>query len=230
MQFAFGFGPPLVLDTAIQLGIFDALAEQPRTVEEVAKQVGASTRGVSAVLGVLAALEFASKDVDGRYSLTPESAEFLVRNKPSYFGTLLHHLVDRELPHWMRLLSIVRTGKPDHAVNQEASGAPFFEEFVEALFPLGYAAAQRLADELRVAETRQPISVLDLAAGSGVWSIAIAQKSPQVTVTAVDWPGVLPVTRRVAARFGLESRYRFVAGDLLDSPGPSPLILATRPT
>jgi len=33
--------------------------------------------------------------------------------------------------------------------------------------------------------------VLDLAAGSGVWGIALAQKSPLVTVTAVDWPGVL---------------------------------------
>jgi hypothetical protein len=35
-----------------------------------------------------------------------------------------------------------------------------------------------------------------------------------VRVTAVDWPDVLKVTRRVAARHGLESRYKFVEGDL----------------
>jgi 3-hydroxy-5-methyl-1-naphthoate 3-O-methyltransferase len=56
--------------------------------------------------------------------------------------------------------------------------------------------------------------VLDLAAGSGVWSIALAQQSPKVTVTAVDWPNVLEITRQTAAKFGLADRYSFIAGDL----------------
>src|SRR5690606_26058866 len=64
------------------------------------------------------------------------------------------------------------------------------------------------------ASTQQPISVLDLAAGSGVWSIALAQQSPQVRVTAVDWEEVLTVTRRVSERFGLSDRFTYVAGDL----------------
>ena len=41
----------------------------------------------------------------------------------------------------------------------------------------------------------QQAAVLDLAAGSGVWGVSLAEKSPKVRVTAVDWPGVLPVTR-----------------------------------
>ena len=45
----------------------------------------------------------------------------------------------------------------------------------------------------------------------------LAQKSPQVRVTAVDWAGVLPMTRRMVERFGLTDRYRFVAGDLLEA-------------
>jgi ubiquinone/menaquinone biosynthesis C-methylase UbiE len=65
-----------------------------------------------------------------------------------------------------------------------------------------------------VARAERPVSVLDLAAGSGVWGIALAQKSPRVRVTAVDWPGVLDVTRKVAARHGIADRFRFVAGDL----------------
>ena len=47
-----------------------------------------------------------------------------------------------------------------------------------------------------------------------MWGVALAQRSPQVRVTAVDWPGVLDVTRRVAARFGVAERYTFAAGDL----------------
>jgi 2-polyprenyl-3-methyl-5-hydroxy-6-metoxy-1,4-benzoquinol methylase len=71
-----------------------------------------------------------------------------------------------------------------------------------------------LAAALGIAKATGPVSVLDLAAGSGVWSIVLAQRSPQVRVTAVDWPAVLTVTRRVAERHAVADRYRFVAGDL----------------
>ena len=47
-----------------------------------------------------------------------------------------------------------------------------------------------------------------------MWGIALAQGSPRVTVTSVDWAGVLPVTEKAAARFGLADRFSFVAGDL----------------
>ena len=57
--------------------------------------------------------------------------------------------------------------------------------------------------------------MLDLAAGSGVWGIALAQGSEQVRVTAVDWPDVIPITRKTVGKFGLTERYSFIAGDLL---------------
>ena len=59
------------------------------------------------------------------------------------------------------------------------------------------------------------MKVLDIAAGSGVWGIALAQSSKHVSVTAVDWPEVLPVTRKTVGRFGLSERFKFVEGDLL---------------
>ena len=71
------------------------------------------------------------------------------------------------------------------------------------------------------------MSVLDLAAGSGVWSIALAQQSPHVRVTAVDWAGVIPVTRKVTARHGVADRFRFVEGDLLETELGSGYAIAT---
>jgi ubiquinone/menaquinone biosynthesis C-methylase UbiE len=61
------------------------------------------------------------------------------------------------------------------------------------------------------------VRVLDLAAGSGVWGIALAQCSDAVHVTAVDWAGVIPTTRKTVAKFGLAERFSFVEGDLLDA-------------
>jgi ubiquinone/menaquinone biosynthesis C-methylase UbiE len=69
--------------------------------------------------------------------------------------------------------------------------------------------------------------VLDLAAGSGVWSIAIAQSAPNVRVTVVDWPEVIDVAKRTAAKFGLADRYSFVPGDLLQADFGSGHAVAT---
>src|SRR5262249_47828346 len=75
-------------------------------------------------------------------------------------------------------------------------------------------SAQLLAEHLVPEKSDRPLQVLDLAAGSGVWGIAFAKRSPQVRVTAVDWPGVLPATRRTAERQGVADRFRYVGGGL----------------
>ena len=103
------------------------------------------------------------------------------------------------------------------AANDESEGSAFFTQLVEAIFPLSYLPAQTLAEALDVAHTTETILVLDLAAGSGVWGIALAEKSPHVYVTAVDWEGVIPTTKQVAKRFGVANRFRYIAGDLMEA-------------
>jgi ubiquinone/menaquinone biosynthesis C-methylase UbiE len=199
----------LILSAAVEIGLFDHL-ETPRTPAEMSAATGASERGLRALMNALVGLELLSKDPSGRYALTPESATFLVRSKPTYQGGLLRHIHTQLLPKWMGLEQIVRTGQPAQAVDPESRGAQFFAEFVADLFPLSYPAARALAATLELKSG----SVLDLGAGSGVWGIALAQASPQVTVTAVDWPAVLEVTRKMAERCGVGAQLRYVEGDL----------------
>jgi ubiquinone/menaquinone biosynthesis C-methylase UbiE len=168
------------------------------------------------LLDALVGLEFLTKQHD-RYALTPESAAFLVSTKPDYQGGMYRHVSRQLLPNWLGLADSVRTGKPAMAVNRETVGAAFFRDFVEDLFSRSYGAAQKLADHLRVADATAPFRVLDVAAGSAVWSIPLAEKSPQVEVTVVDWSEVIPVSQRVAERHGVRDHYRFVAGDLLET-------------
>lgn len=159
-------------------------------------------------------IDLLAKSADGKYSLTPESATFLVSGKPSYVGGFIKHTSAHAIPRWLHLTEIVRSGKSNTQVNQESSGSEFFHDFVEELFPLSFPVTQVMATDLRLDSASQPVRVLDLAAGSGVWGIGLAKRSPQVQVTAVDWPGVLDVTRKVVGRFGLTDRFTFVAGDL----------------
>jgi ubiquinone/menaquinone biosynthesis C-methylase UbiE len=140
---------------------------------------------------------------------------------------MIRHCSEQLIPRWLRLTEVVATGESAAAVNQEKSGGEFFQEFVNDIFPLSYGPAKFLAGHLNLGESGEPVRVLDLAAGSGVWGIALAESSPRVHVTAVDWPEVLPVTRKNAERFGLADRFSYIEGDLHDAPLDSGYDLAT---
>jgi precorrin-6B methylase 2 len=227
MQFTFGFAPPLIIEAAIRHRVFDVLDAGAKTVDNVCAETRTSQRGMSALLNALTGLELLAKDREGHYALTAESSTFLVSGKPSFHGAFFLLTSEPMLPTWRNLSEIVRTGRPTQQINREHDGVPFFLKFVEDIFPIHYPAAQRLAEALAVSKLAAPISVLDLAAGSGVWSIALAQQSPHVRVTAVDWPGVIPITRKVTTRLGVADRFQFVAGDLLEASFGSGHAIAT---
>jgi hypothetical protein len=214
MQMCWGFAPPLIIGAAIQHKLFDALAAAPLSSEDLARQTSTHPRAVRSVANALTALGLLSKDAQNRYALTPESDAFLVTHKPSFQGGLFKHIDKQLIPKWLHLNEILATGKPATAVNQEDTGGEFFQNFVEDIFSMSYPAATALGKALNLADTKTPVRVLDLAAGSGVWGIALAQQSPSVSVTAVDWPTVIPVTRRIATRFKVADRFSFIEGDL----------------
>jgi predicted O-methyltransferase YrrM len=219
MQFAWGFAPPLVIDAALRHGVFDTLDSGPKTVAEVAGATGASARGLRAILDALVGLELLTRQAD-RYALTPESSTFLVSTKPSFHGGMIKHLTAQLLNNWRGLPDIVATGKPVTEVNDPKPGAEFFREFVQDLLPMNFPGAQALAEHLAQAhgaDANRLIKAIDLAAGSGVWGIAIAQRFPNARITAVDWPQVTAITQEVAKRFGVGDRLTTVPGDLLDA-------------
>ena len=207
MQFAWGYIPTFVLEAAIRHRVFDVLDAGPKTLKETAAATGASERGLRAIMNALVGLNFLAK-TDGRYTLTPESSAFLVSTKPGFQGGVLKHTSQQLVPKWLHLNEIVSAGGPPASVSQEGAGSEFFQNFVVDIFPMSYPAAQVLAKHLALDKTGTPVRVLDVAAGSGVWGIALAQSSERVKVTAVDWVDVLPATRKTVGRFGLTDGLR----------------------
>ena len=216
-QFAFAYSVPLVLEAAIRHRVFDVLDSGPMTLHEIHEATAASERGLRAILNMLVGLDFLRKQADGKYTLSPESEAFLVSTKPGFQGGLIRHTSEQLLPNWLQLNWVVATGKPAVSVNRQGPGSEFFHQFVNDILPMSYHVGQELAGHLNLAAASSPVKVLDIAAGSGVWGIALAQSSAQVSVTSVDWPAVIPVTQATVARFGLADRFNFVAGDIHDA-------------
>ena len=213
-QLGFAYAPPLIISAAVNNKVFDTLDAESKTVEQLEKETGGSARGLRAIMDALVGLELLKKDRQSRYSLTPESQAFLLSDKPGtlagFFGSILPIMISR----WVQLSDIVREGRPSVAVNQETEGTEFFSQLVETIVPMSYPAAQKLGDHLKIAKAKQQVRVIDLAAGSGIWGIAVAHKSPQVRVTAVDWAGMIPTTKRITEKFGVRDRFDFIEGDL----------------
>ena len=215
MELSFAYAPPLIISAGVSNKVFDSLESGAKTSDQVAKQTGASSRALRILMNALVGLDLLKKDKKEKYSLTPESAAFLLSSQvgthAGFFGTIAPQIISR----WLRLADIVREGRPVVAVNQEAEGTEFFSQLVERIIPMSYPPAQRLGDHLKLARTRNEIRVLDLAAGSGIWGIALAQKSPRVRVTAVDWPGMIPTTKRITQKFSVGDRFNYIEGDIL---------------
>lgn len=213
LEMVWGYAPPIILGTAIQCKVFDLLDAGPKTVDEMAKASGNSARGLRAILNALVGFHFLTKNSDGRYALTPESAAFLVSSKPGYLGKFAEFSGLKMIHSWLPMPEIVRTGKPAAAINQQDQGAAFFQELVEPIFAMSYPATQVAGQALGLAHAKSPVKVLDIGTGSGVWGIGLAQQSPQVTVTAQDLPNVLDVTRQMATRFKVGDRFSYLPGD-----------------
>jgi len=227
MELSFAYAPPLIISAGVSNKVFDSLEDGAKTSEQVAEQTGGSARSLRILMNALVGLELLKKHRQGKYSLTQESAAFLVSNKPGthagFFGTIAPQLISR----WLRLSDIVREGRPAVAVNQETEGTEFFSQLVENIIPMSYPPAQKLGDHLKLAKAKNEIRVLDLGAGSGIWGIALAQKSPLVRVTAVDWAGMIPMTKRITQKFGVGDRFNYVEGDMLEANFGSGYDIAT---
>jgi SAM-dependent methyltransferase len=216
-QFGFAYAPPLIISAAVNNKVFDTLERGAKTVEQLQRETGGSARGLRTIMDALVGLELLKKDRQSRYSLTPESQAFLISEKPGtlagFFGSILPVLTSR----WLRLTDIVRDGRPPVAVNQETDGTEFFSQLVETIIPMSYPSAQKLADHLKVANSKEKVRVIDLAAGSGIWGIALCQRSAGVRATAVDWAGMIPTTKRITEKFGVRDRFDFIEGDLSEA-------------
>jgi precorrin-6B methylase 2 len=216
MQLGFAYAPPLIIGAAVKNRVFDSLSPGAKTLEEMSEQSGASVRGLRAIMNALVGLELLEKHGE-KYSLTPESEAFLLSEKPGslagFFGMASTHII----PDWLQLSEAVQTGKPPKPLNQETTGSEFFAVLVENIIPMSYPAAKALAESLGLADAGETVRVLDIAAGSGIWGIALAQQSPIVEVTALDWPEMIPTTKRITKKFGVADRFNYIEGDVLEA-------------
>ncbi len=204
------------LKAAIELDLFTAIAEGKHTAENIALRCQAAVRGIRMLCDYLCIIGFLNKD-DGEYLLTPDTSVFLNRHSPQYLGDAVGFLTAPALrQRWDKLTESVRKGGT--ALDEEGTVAPdypIWHDFARSMGKLQTMAAEQLVRLLHLEHATQ-LKVLDIAAGHGVYGIAVLRHNPHAEVVAVDWAGVLEIAREHAQQAGVADRWRALPGSAFE--------------
>lgn len=217
------------LKAAIELDLFRAIGESGGGLASVAKHCAASERGTRILCDFLVIHGLLTKE-NGRYGLNPTSATFLDSRSPASLAPIATFLANPMLADLYKdLATIVRDGRTilpgEGAVEPEN---PLWVQFAESMAPMMSPVSGAMADLVLQAKSGA-IKVLDIAAGHGLFGIAVAQKNPQAHIVALDWPAVLQVAKRNAGNAGVQDRYELLPGSAFDVNygGPYDAVLLT---
>jgi ubiquinone/menaquinone biosynthesis C-methylase UbiE len=192
------------------LEVFGHLADKPKSAEQLAADISADKNAVELLLNALTAIEFLEKKGDV-YSVTEVSRLYLVPGSDLYMGNYVKN--DQVAQAWTQLSSSIKSGKPLQMVNTQAKAEEFFPALAESIFPMNYGSAHSVATELKIEQYGAGTKVLDIAAGSAVWSLPLAERNKNVHVDALDFPPVLEVAKKFATRHGVADRFGYISGD-----------------
>lgn len=195
-----GGGLVQVVRSAEEVGLLGALGT-PGTAAELAARLDLDPRAVELTLEVLGAVGFVARD--GATYGVPAVAEQALEEIP-------------------RLTAFLRTGAVPAYLDRPELRGGYYADAVGLLGRAFRDEARGLAARLRPARR-----IVDVGAGSAVWSLAMVAASGG-EVVAIDLEAVLPQARRTACELGLQDRLTGRPGDYFEvfEPGADRVVFA----
>ena len=228
MQVGMAFWPAKVLLSAVKTGVFTELGGGPKTALELQNSLGFHPRATADFFDTLVALKFLERDGDGeeaKYRNTEETAAFLDRNSPQFMGGFLEMANDRLYPYWGDLVEALKTGSPQNETKN--GGESIFgelykepaklEQFMDAMAGISCGNFRALAEKVDFSNYR---TLTDVGGATGLLSMCVAERYPQIQCTTADLPAATEIARRKIAEAGLSGRVKAEPIDFFKDPIP----------
>jgi SAM-dependent methyltransferase len=216
MSMARGFQVAKMLMTAVDLGLFDFLAE-PKSAVETAAWLKADPRATGIFMNGLVGLGLLDKDGDN-FRNSELASRYLVRGTENYRGAIVKHIEHTWERGWEDLKKTVLVGHPPAVETEKwVDGRPERDEdsvraFIWGMHAIARDLAPKVAAKLDLTGVRH---LLDLGGGPATYAIAFAQANPELKVTVFDLPMPIEIARENIAKNGLTGRVGTLAGDFL---------------
>lgn len=212
---ALAYWQSAALMSAVDLGIFSAVAKGAGSCEEIARATDLSATNAERLITVLCAMGLLEKR-DDRLRNAADVERFLVEGGRDYAGPWV--LFTRpQWQRWGRLTDYLRARDTSVLGMYESLDVEQAREYHRATYSIGVGAGRRFVRQVDLAARRR---ILDLGGGSGAYSIVAAQTHPQLEAVVFDLPPVAEVAREFIERAGVSERVRAVAGDFTRDPFP----------
>ena len=201
--------------TAVDLNIFSTLAQQPRTIPELAAQLGLQERGLLALLPALAALNYVVEK-NGRYHNSPLTSKWIVEHDTFDAQALLHFWSKAShelLPH---TTEIIRSGeRPFEFYAWTEADAELSDAYQRQLAMNAETAGKDVVKKLVLPDA--PTRLLDVGGGHGTYSILMCQKYSQLQATILDYFAGLETARQKIVGQPYASRVNLLKGDMWET-------------
>ncbi len=204
-----------------ELGVPDALADVPRSVDALAEATGTHAGKLERIMRALASLGIFREDAEGRYRLTP-AGNLLRSDVPESVRGFV--LIEGRAWHdqaWQGLLEGLRTDTtPIEAVHGAPSMDRFMEDrpedqqaFQDGLTGLTTGVAPLIAD---VVDPDDGEHIVDVGGGHGALLAALLEAAPGAQGTLFDLASVIGSAGEPLERAGVADRCELVGGDFFE--------------
>ena len=224
IEIGYAFRSSKVLLSAVELGVFSALAGSSLDAIQLSERVGIDNRCACDFFDALVALGLLARSVDGHYANTPATAKFLDRREPSYIGDEFDHLNRRGYPLWTGLTAALRRASgstDDHGASlydELYSDARERDTFIKGMTASSRLAAEAIAVKFDWGRFR---TVVDVGCAEGGLLAEIARRHPHIAGTGFDLPLLRRPFEDFVGKHGLQSRLTFKPGDFRADPLPT---------
>ena len=217
MSLASGHVEARVVQTAVELKVFDVFESRPLSSAGAAAAIQLNEPALELLLNALAALGLLEKHAE-TFSLTEISRQYLLRSSGQYIGGMVGF--DAMLWHaWENLAEAIRTGIPTRPPDMYQTEPRETEVFINAMDSLVKARGDTavLANAIDWSKIN---TLLDVGSGPATYPIALCERFPQLRVAIVDLPATLKITARFVAAADLTARMELIPADYRSDPIP----------
>lgn len=200
------------LSSAVVLGVFEALHEEPADAATLAGRLGLDPLGADTLLSALLTLGYVEAE-DGLLRNTPVTDRLLVRSSPESIATFVGE--QGEL-HWQVLELLpqaLRTGRPYALHEERRDEREHWDAYIRGLFEISRAEQDANAALVPV---ERPRRMVDVAGGHGGFSMAMCRRHPELHATVLDLPPSAAVGRRIVEEQGFAERVDHREGDVFE--------------
>ncbi len=211
-----------VLTIAVRRGLFEAMADGPKGIEEIAAATRLHVRGVELMAESFVVGGYL-KTHEGRYSLTRRGKKWLLRKSPNYLGNIIEYF-GMLYSRWEDFEYSLEHGRPQKPY-YEGFGEKDWSVYVHAMHDLARLLLPEVLPKINLPSA--PRTLLDIGGSHGLYAIECCRKYPGLSASILDFAPALSHTKGLLKKSGMGERCSTIEGDFLQAelPGGNDCIL-----